>query len=83
MTPEEIIEYLLGDFGVQFMEKTEPAYYCNCSKERVEKALISIGKKDLQDMIADGEPIEVNCHFCDKKYTFTVEDLKEILKKRA
>ena len=58
-------------------------YYCNCSKERVEKALISIGKKDLQDMIADGEPIEVNCHFCDKKYTFTVEDLKGILKKRA
>lgn len=82
MTPEEIIEYLLGDFGVQFMEKTEPAYYCNCSKERVEKALISIGKKDLQEMIADGEPIEVNCHFCDKKYTFTVEDLKDIVKNK-
>ena len=53
---------------------------CNCSKERVEKAVASVGKKDLQEMIEEGKSIEVNCHFCDKKYEFTVEDLKNLMK---
>lgn len=81
MTPEMILEYILGDFGLDILEKTATSFECNCSKERVEKAIISIGHKDIQEMIDDNEPIEVNCHFCSKHYQFTVEELNEIIKK--
>ena len=80
MTPEELIEYILADFDPKILEKIPTEYYCNCSKERVEKAVASVGKKDLQEMIEEGKTIEVNCHFCDKKYEFTVEDLKNLMK---
>ncbi len=53
---------------------------CNCSHERIEKAIISIGKKDIQEMIDDGKEVEVKCHFCNTAYTFSVEELKQILK---
>ena len=56
-------------------------FYCNCTKDRVEKALISIGKKDLQELIDEGKEVEMNCHFCNTNYVFEVEELKEILKK--
>ena len=56
-------------------------FNCNCTKSRVEKALISVGKKDIQEMIEDGKPIEVNCHFCNKNYTFSVDELKDMLEK--
>lgn len=58
-----------------------PEFYCNCSRERVEKALISVGKAEIEDMISDGEPIELNCHFCSSHYIFTVDELKELYKK--
>ncbi len=80
-TPEQILELLLGEFGLVINEKLPVAYRCDCSKERVEKALISIGKKDLKEMISDGQPIQVNCHFCGKNYEFTVEELKRMLEK--
>lgn len=79
MTPEQILEELLGEFGLELNEKKEMAYRCDCSRERISRALISIGKKDLQEMIDDGEPIEVNCHFCNKNYEFTVEELQKLL----
>ena len=78
-TPEDILQELLGEFGVEITEKTETRFACNCSKERMEKALISIGRKDLEEMIKDGEPIEMNCHFCNSHYQFSVEELKKIL----
>lgn len=81
MTPEMILEEVLGEFGVEIMEKTETRFFCNCTKERVEKAIISIGKKDIQEMIDDGETIEVNCHFCNEHYHFSVEELKDIIKR--
>lgn len=81
MTPEMILEEVLGEFGVEIMEKTETRFYCNCDKARVEKAIVSIGKKEIQEMIDDGKPIEVNCHFCNENYVFTVDELKEILKR--
>lgn len=81
MTPEEILEEVLGEFGLQFNETSEPRFECNCSKERVEKAIISIGKKDIQEMIDDEKPIEVNCHFCNKNYTFSVDELKTMLER--
>ena len=80
-TPEMILEELLGEFGLEINEKIPTQFHCNCSKERVEKAIISIGKKEIREMIAEGKPIEVNCHFCNTNYVFSVEDLKEILKK--
>ena len=81
LTPEQILEKVLEGFDVEFTDKIPMSFYCDCSKKRVEKVLISVGKKDLQDMIDDGEPIEINCHFCNTNYTFEVDELKEIYKK--
>ncbi len=81
MTPEQILEHMLGDFGLQIVDTIPTSFSCNCSKERVEKAIVSIGKKDIQEMIEDNEPIEVNCHFCNTSYCFSVEELKEIVKR--
>lgn len=81
MTPEMILDKILGDMGLEILEKSPARFYCNCNKERVEKALISIGKKELQDMIDDGKTVEVNCHFCNKNYQFTVEELKALYEK--
>ena len=80
-TPESLLEKVLEGFDMQINEKTDTRFHCNCSKERVEKALISIGRKELNEMIQEGKPIEMNCHFCNKNYEFTVEELKEILRK--
>ena len=77
-TPEKILEYLLGDFDMQILDTIYPKFHCNCSKERVSKAVISIGKKDILDMINDKEDIEVNCHFCNKNYIFSTEELQKL-----
>ncbi|MDF2905570.1 MAG: hslO [Herbinix sp.] len=81
MTPEMILEHILGDFGLEIMDNLPAAFECNCTKERVEKAIISIGQKDINEMIEDEEPIEVNCHFCNTHYHFSVEELKDLLTK--
>lgn len=80
-TPETILEDILGEFGLEINETLPVRFYCNCTKERVEKALVSIGKKELQAMIDDGKEIEVNCHFCSRRYVFQVEELKELLER--
>lgn len=80
-TPEMILEEILGEFGLEILDTMPTKFYCNCEKERVEKALISVGKKELEEMIQDNKPIEVNCHFCNTNYIFEIEDLKELLKK--
>ena len=76
LTPEQILEKVLGEFGLEINDKIPTRYHCNCSHERVAKVLLSVGKKELESMIADGKPIEVNCHFCNKNH-----ELKELLKK--
>lgn len=81
MTPEMILEHLLGEFDMEILEKYQTGFECNCSKERVEQAVISVGKKEIEEMIKDNEPIEVNCHFCNKHYIFTVDELKGFLKR--
>ena len=81
LTPEGILEELLGEFELTINDTIPTAFSCNCSKERVEKAIISIGSKEIRDMIRDGKPIEVKCHFCNEAYTFTIVELKEILNK--
>ncbi|NNJ30161.1 Hsp33 family molecular chaperone HslO [Lacrimispora defluvii] len=80
-TPEMILTYILGGLGLEIMEQTPVQFTCNCNKQRVEKALISIGRKELEEMIEDGKSIEVNCHFCNKHYEFTVEDLSDLYEK--
>ncbi len=80
-TPEGILEMLLGDMGLEITDKMPTSFSCNCSKKRVEKAIISIGKKEITDMIDEGEDIEVNCHFCNTQYQFSVEELKQLLSK--
>ncbi|MCD8075184.1 MAG: Hsp33 family molecular chaperone HslO [Lachnospiraceae bacterium] len=80
MSPEQILEELLGEFHLEILDKIPTQYHCDCSRERIERVLISLGKKELEEMIADGEPIEVNCQFCDKKYRVNVEELRKLLK---
>lgn len=81
MTPEMILETILGDMGLEIHDQLPASFECDCSKSRVEKAIISIGKKEITEMIDDNEPIEVNCHFCNKHYHFSVDELKELLLK--
>lgn len=80
-TPEMILDYILGEFGLEITDKLPTQFACNCSKERIEKALISVGRNELQSMIEDGETIEVNCQFCNKHYAVTVDELKGLLEK--
>ena len=80
-TPEEMLEQVLEGLNVEVVDTLPAQFSCNCSKERIEKAIISIGKKDIQSMIDDGEDIEVKCHFCNTAYNYTVDELKELLKK--
>lgn len=78
-TPENILEELLGDLGLEFTDKIPAGFVCHCSKERVGRALITISRKDMQSMIDDDEPIEVKCQFCNTAYTFDVDELREML----
>lgn len=78
-TPETLLEQIFGDLGVEINEKIPVEYHCDCSKERVTRAIASIGKKDIKEMIDEQESIEVNCQFCDKHYVFTTEELEDII----
>ena len=81
MTPEDILGQVCGDLGVAFLENTEVRYKCYCSRERVEQALISLGRKELTEIKDEGKPFPVECQFCDTVYTFTPEDFEDLLKK--
>ncbi len=80
-SPEDILKTLLDGFDLEIVESRQPRFFCNCGKERIEKALISIGKKELQEIINDGETIEVKCHFCNTGYEFTIDEVKDICQK--
>ncbi len=79
-TPEMLLEEVLGDLGVEFLDKIPTKFHCDCSKQKVSKALIGVGRKGLQEMIDEKQPIEVNCHFCNTHYIFDTEELKKLLK---
>ena len=79
MTPEDILGQVCGDLGVLFMETQEVGYKCYCSRERVTKALISLGRKELTEIMEEGKPFPVECQFCDEKYAFTPEDIAQLL----
>ena len=78
-TPKQILELVLGDMELEITEKTPVQFKCNCTKERVEKVLLSLGKKELEEMIAEGEEVKLHCHFCNKDYGFSVEELKALI----
>ena len=78
-TPEEILQEVLKGLAMQITQKTEAKFVCDCSKEHFADSLAAIDKKDIEEMIADGKPIEVKCHFCSKTYSFTPEELKQII----
>ncbi|MCI6093424.1 Hsp33 family molecular chaperone HslO [bacterium] len=79
-TPEQMLERVLEGLDIEITDTIPANFFCNCSHERIEKAIISIGKKDIQSMIDEGKEVEVKCHFCNTAYKFSVEELKEILK---
>ena len=81
MTPEDILGQVCGDLGVVFLETQEVGYKCYCSRERVTKALISLGKKELTEIMEEGKEFPVECQFCDEKYVFTPEDIAALLKR--
>lgn len=78
LTPEGILEEILGEFGIEFTDKLPAEFHCDCSKERVARALSTISRKDLDDIINDGEEIEIKCQFCNSAYKFGIDELKEI-----
>ena len=81
MTPEDILGQVCGELGVVFMETTEVEYRCYCSRERVESALISLGRKELTEIMEEGKTFPVECQLCDTVYEFTPGDIAELLKK--
>lgn len=79
LTPEEILRKVLCEFELEFFEETSVEYRCYCSRDRVSATLITIGRKDLQEIVEEGKPITVECQFCDRVYTFTPEEVKALL----
>ena len=80
MTPEDILGQVCGDLGVLFFEPQEVSYKCYCTRERVEGALISLGKEELNEIAAEGKPFQVECQFCDTVYSFTPDEIKKLIK---
>ncbi len=80
-TPEEMLGLLFDGLDMEIVDTIPARFYCNCDKKRVEKAIISIGRKEIGEMIDEGKEIEVKCHFCNTAYAFSVEELKELLAK--
>lgn len=80
MSIEEILNFIFEDMDLKILESLKPSYKCDCSKERVERALVSIGEKDLQEIYDEGKEEELKCHFCNKTYKFTAEEIGDILK---
>lgn len=77
--PEEILESVLGEFGLEITDRIPTAFQCDCSRERVEKVLLSLGKKDRQELIDEGKDVELHCHFCGRNYVFSVEEIKHLI----
>lgn len=78
-TPEDMLESILGDMGLHFFEQKPVRFHCNCSRDRVTKALIAMGPKQLSSLIEEGKPVTLNCAFCNTDYTFEVPELQKIL----
>lgn len=78
-SPEEILESVLGELGLEITERVPVSFQCDCSRERVEKVLLSLGQKDKQELIDEGEDVELHCHFCGRNYVFSVEEIMNLM----
>ncbi len=81
LTPEDILGQVCGELGVVFLDTVEVSYKCYCTRQRVESALISLGRKELTEIMEEGKTFPVECQFCDTVYTFTPEDIRNLLEK--
>ncbi|MCR5099544.1 MAG: Hsp33 family molecular chaperone HslO [Lachnospiraceae bacterium] len=79
MTPEDMLGEVLKGFDIKFLEESPVEFYCDCSKQRIEKSLISLPKNDIQEMIDEGKPVEVRCQFCNKTYDFSISELEALM----
>ena len=79
MSPEDILDFVLGEFTLIINDRIPSAYHCDCSRERVARALLSIGRKDLDELVREGRDVEMACHFCSRKYVFTPEEITAML----
>ena len=79
LTPEEILDQLLGEGNVKVLEKMPVSFQCQCSRERISNALISLGKAEIQDIIEEEGKAEAQCHFCNEQYQFSKEELEELV----
>jgi len=82
MAPEDMLLHIFEGVDIEFTERHDVEFYCDCSKEKVKRALDAINDKDLQDIVNDGEDIEVKCYFCNTAYKFSIADIKDILSSR-
>ena len=80
-TNTELIDEIMGDIEVDIFDEIDCSYHCDCSSERVERALISLGKTELESIINDGKPVEIGCQFCGKKYSYNTDDMKRLYNK--
>lgn len=78
-SPEDILDMLLGDFDLEILDKKEVGFKCDCSEERVFKAVAGLSKSDIENLVADNEPLEIRCQYCNKIYNFSIDKLKELL----
>ena len=78
-TPEDILQMILGDFDLKILDAIPTTFYCNCTRDRVEKALISIGKDELEKIIREDKKANLHCHFCGKEYDFDEKELAVLL----
>lgn len=81
MSIEDILKFIFEDMDLNILDSMKPEFRCDCSRERVEKALISIGKKDLEEIYSEGKEEEIKCHFCNTAYVFTNKEIGELLDK--
>lgn len=81
LTPEDVLGQVMGDLGVAFLETTGVSYKCYCSRDRVTRALISLGKQELAEIMEEGKDFPVECQFCDASYAFTPSDIQKLLEK--
>lgn len=79
MTPEDILNELLGDLGLEILDRIDVAFKCDCHEDKVRNALLGLPKSDLESLIDEGEPVEIRCQFCNKIYSFSVDDMKKMV----
>ena len=81
MTPEQILRYVLDGMGLEILDHMPVRFHCDCNHEKIERAILSLGREDLESLIVDGEPVEAHCDYCNTYYTFEAEELAKVLEK--